>query len=296
MIRLAIFVASLLQLPLIGLWLGGSEWGALSSGDARIGDNIPATLLTILMLAGYVSLANHLIKLYTGNNPLNAQRNYFMAMSAASAILGWLLVYLNYFAGSWMPLESNLVLGILLYTPLFALLAPAVLSTRALMGSLGGLLKSLSNGIALPAPNAEKASFALAALSAFGLLGGAAFPEHLSVLLWLAPLLLLISLQLLWNESTIFSGLKSGDWGRIICVSISGIIVCNITVIAYQSNGGSLVINLENSYYAQLGYIVFGLLCLQLSDVIAENWRGKKRTELFRQKKKFPIPVVVKKD
>lgn len=296
MIRLAIFVVSLLLLPFTGLWLGGSEWSALFSDDAKIGDNVPATLLTTLMLAGYVFLTNHLIKLYTGNNPLNVQRNYFMAVSAASAILGWLLVYLNYFAGSWIPLESNLVLGILLYTPLFALLAPAVLSTRALMGSLGGLLKTLSNGIALPAPNAEKTPFVLVALSAFGLLGGAAFPEHLAALLWLAPLLLLIALQLLWNESTIFSGLKSGDWGRIICVSISGIIVCNITVMAYQSNGGSLVINLENFYYSQLGYVVFGLLCLQLGDVIAEIWRGKKRTELFQQKKKFPIPVVVKKD
>ena len=65
---------------------------------------------------------------------------------------------------------------------------------------------------------------------------------------------------------------------------------------AYQSNGGSVLINLSHPFYAQLGYVIFGLLCLQLGDVIAENWRGKKRTELFQQKKKFPIPVVVKKD
>jgi len=46
---------------------------------------------------------------------------------------------------------------------------------------------------------------------------------------------------------------------------------------------------------AQAGFVVFGLLCLQLSDVLAENWRGKSRTALFKGKKKFPIPVVVKK-
>jgi hypothetical protein len=158
------------------------------------------------------------------------------------------------------------------------------------------LLKSLSNVVAIPGFDAEKTAFVLAALSALGLLGGAALPEYLAVLLWLAPLLLLIALQLLWNESTIFSGIKSGDWGRIICAIFSGIIVCNITLMAYQSNGGSVLINLSHSFYAQLGYAVFGLLCLQLGDVIAENWRGKKRTELFQQKKKFPIPVVVKKD
>jgi len=40
--------------------------------------------------------------------------------------------------------------------------------------------------------------------------------------------------------------------------------------------------------------MLFGLLCLQLGDVIAENWRGRKRAGLFQQKKKFPIPVIVR--
>jgi hypothetical protein len=77
---------------------------------------------------------------------------------------------------------------------------------------------------------------------------------------------------------------------------LSGIIVCNITVLAYQSNGGSVTINLSSPVYPQLGYAIFSLLCLQLGDVIAENWRGKKRMALFQQKKKFPIPVVTKKN
>ncbi len=293
MIRLGIFVGSLLLLPPLGLWLSGSELSALTVDRSAISDNIPATLLTSLMLLSCVFIPNHLVKLFTGNNPLNVQRNFYFAVSVASAVLGWLLVYLNFFVTSWIPIQGNWALGTLLYTPLFALLAPAILSTRGLLGSLTGLLKSLSSGIALPCPNAEKMSFILVSLAALGLLGGAALPEIFFGLLWLAPLLLLTALQLLWHESTIFSGLKSGDWGRIICVAFSGIIVCNLALMAYQSNGGSVLINLSHPFYAQLGYVIFGLLCLQLGDVIAENWRGKKRTELFQQKKKFPIPVVV---
>ena len=127
-----------------------------------------------------------------------------------------------------------------------------------------------------------------------GLLGGAAWPELFWVM-WLAPLLLLTVLQLMWQESTIFSGLKNGDWGRVICAALSGIMVANLAVMAYQVNGGILVINLH-PLLAQPGYALFGLLCLQLGDVIAENWRGKQRGEMFRQKKKFPIPVVVRKN
>ena len=296
MIRLGIFVLSLLLLPFVGVWVSGAEWGTLPATLLDTDNVISATLLTTLTLLGYVFLTNHIVKLYTGNNPLNVQRNYHFAVGGASAILGWLLVYLNYYAASWTPIQGNLALEILLYTPLFALLAPAVLGTRAVFGSFQGLLKLLSNGIRVPVLNAEKLSFVLIALSAIGLLGSAAFPEQLFALLWLAPLLLLIAMQLLWHESTIFSGLKSGDWGRVVCTLLSGIIVCNLTVMSYQNNGGSVLINVSNPAYIQLGYALFGLLCLQLGDVIAENWRGKKRTELFQQKKKFPIPVVAKKD
>lgn len=296
MIRLGIFVASLLLLPLLGLWLSGSEWSALAVDHSGSGDNIPAALLTTVMLTGYIFLTNHLIKLYTGNNPLNVQRKFYFAVSAASAALGWLLVYLNYFVTSWIPIQGNWILAALLYTPIFALLAPAILSTRALIASFNGLLKSLAKGVVIPNFSAEKTTIILVPLAALGLLGGAALPDQLFALLWLAPLLLLVALQLLWNESTIFTGLKSGDWGRIICVIFSGIIVCNLALMAYQSNGGSVTLNLSHSFYAQLGYAVFGLLCLQLGDVVAENWRGKKRTELFQQKKKFPIPIVVKKE
>ncbi len=291
--RLGIFISALLLLPLAGLLLSGAEWNELSSAAPTA--DIPATLLTTLMLLGYVFLSNHMIRLNTGSNPLKLQRNYFLAMAAASAVLGWLLAYLNLYVSNWSTHSGHALVQLLLYTPLFALLAPAVLSTRALLGSFPGLLKRLARGISLPAPGAETLARGLAAVAILGLLGGAAWPARLFWLLWTAPLLLLVALQLLWHESTIFSGLKSGDWGRVICAALAGIITGNLAVITYQSNGGSLATDLPAPLLAQLGYALFGLLCLQLGDVVAEHWRGKQRSELFRQKKKFPIPVVVKK-
>lgn len=293
--RLGIFIFSLVLLPLSGLLLSGREWSELSAGDPSAPANIPATLLTTLMLLGYVFLGNHMIKLNTGTNPLKLQGNYFLAMAAASAVLGWLLAYLNLFAANWPAAQGHPILQLLLYTPLFALLAPAVLSTRALLGSFPGLLKRLARGIPLPALGGETAAFILVLIAVLGLLGGAAWPARLFWLLWAAPLLLLTALQLLWHETTIFSSLKSGDWGRVICAVLAGIITGNLAVITYRTNGGSLEINLPDPLFAQLGYAVFGLLCLQLGDVVAEHWRGKQRSELFQKKKKFPIPVVVKK-
>lgn len=293
--RLVIFALSLLLMPLAGLWLSGTEWSLSANGGDAALVNTPAILLTTLMIAGYLLLSNRLIKIVTGNSPLTLQRDYFLWMGVAGTVLVWLLSYLNLFTASWAPQPDNLLLQLLLYTPLFALLAPAVLSTRALLASFGGVLKYLSRGIRVPAPDSASAAFSLAPLAMLGLLGGAAWPAQLFWLLWLAPLLLLLALQLLWGESTIFSGLKSGDWGRVLCAGLSGLMVGNFTLSAYQANGGLLAINL-NPAFAQSGFALFGLLCLQLGDVVAEKWRGKQRAELFKPKKKFPIPVVVKKN
>jgi hypothetical protein len=298
--RLGIFIFSLVLLPPAGLLLSGKEWSELITGTPAAGapaaaGNVAAILLTTLILLGYVLLTNHMIKRRTGNSPMNIQRDYFVWMAAASAMLGWLLAYLNLYTASWPTEQGNPAVQLLLYTPLFALLAPGVLSTRALLGAFSGLLKRLARGIPLPTPSGETLALSLVPIAALGLLSGAVWPAQLFWLLWIAPLLLLVALQLLWHESTIFSGLKSGDWGRVICAALAGVIVGNLTAISYQASGGYLISNLPNPLFAQLGYAIFGLLCLQLGDVVAENWRGKKRSKLFQQNKKFPIPVVVKK-
>ena len=295
--RLVIFIASLLLLPLAGLFLSGASWGDLTFSSAAVPDEtLTPTLRTSLMLLFYVLLMNHTIKRLTGNSPFGAQRDYFIGVAIASAILGWLLSYLNQYVASWTVAQDNpLLVQILLYTPVFALLAPAVLITRSLLAVFPGVLKSLAFRTNLTPPSGETLTFILLPLAIIGLLGGASWPAQLFWLFWLAPLLLLLALQLLWNESTIFSGLKTGDWGRIVCTAFSGIIVGNLAVATYQMNA-SLQINLSSPWLAQAGFALFGLLCLQLGDVIAENWRGKTRSSQFAQKKKFPIPVVVKKN
>jgi len=291
--RLGIFAISLVLLPLGGLLLSGNEWDGLPAGVPAGPEHNGAILWATLMLFAGILLVNYLIRRISGNSLLNIQRNYYMWMAAASAVLCWLLVYLNLFTDGWLAGRDNPAMQLLLYTPLFALLAPAVLITRALLGSFSGLLKLLAHGLVLPVHGGESIGIFLVSVAVLGLLGGGAWPAQMNWLMWLSPLLLLTALQLLWNESTIFSGLKSGDWGRVICAALAGTIVGNLVSLSYHVGGGNQTAALH-SMPAQLGNMLFGLLCLQLGDVIAENWRGKKRTGPFQQNKKFPIPVIVR--
>lgn len=293
--RLGIFIFVVLALPFFGLMLSGGAWSELEArglpGDATI-VNPPATLLTTLMMAGYIVFINHLNKLVTGQQPFKGQTQFLLWVGVASAVMGWLAIYLNLFVATWATQSSNPVMQALLYTPLLALLAPAVLCTRAFIAALPNVLKMLSSRHTFTPPPADKLAYIFITLAAVGLAGGATWPAQMTLLFWLAPLLLLAGLQLLWSESTIFSSLKSGEYGRIICAALAGSIVGNFALFAYVSNGGLLTI--ASSSLKQIGLLVFGLLCMQLADVVAENWRGKKRSDLYK-KKKFPIPVVVKK-
>ena len=291
--RLGIFVIALVLLPLCGLLLSGKEWDGLPIGVPAGAERGVGIFRAALVLFADIMLINYLIRRISGNSLLNIQRGYYMWIAMASAVLCWLLAYLGLFTDGWPGGRDTPVVQLLFHTPLFALLVPAVLITRALLGSFSGLLKFLAHGPALPVQGGESTGIFLVAVAVLGLLGGGAWPEQMNWLMWLSPLLLLSALQLLWNESTIFSGLKSGDWGRVSCAALAGMVVGNLASISYTAGGGNQTATLHG-IPAQFGYMLFGLLCLQLGDVVAENWRGKKRPGQFQHKKKFPIPVIVR--
>ncbi|MFA6920529.1 MAG: hypothetical protein WC216_01685 [Gallionella sp.] len=264
--RLTIFTFALLLLPLAGLYLSGAEWSNLMATFPAEDQSAGATLRTSIMLLIYVLIINHTVKRLTKNDPLDTQRRFFIELSIASALTGWLLSYLNIFAASWTaPQDHPWLVQVLLYTPLFALLAPAVLVTSALFGAFPGRIKPFDCRPPLPATASTIMARILLPLALLGLMSGAAWPAQLFWLLWISPLLLLTSLQLLSHERAILA--QPGDRGRVICAALSGIAVGNLAVISYQSNA-SLDINLPNMLIAQSGLALFGLLCLQLGDVL----------------------------
>lgn len=289
--RLLVFVGALLLLPLAGLLVAGASWDDLLAAGQGAPDLDPTPVLfTTLLMAGYLFLVHHIVGVISGSRLFQIQRDYFLSVAAASIVLGWLLVYLNLFVASWATQPGHWLLQLLLYTPLFALLVPAVLVTRALLGSFGGPLKRLSRLMPLPALRHETSVYLLLPVALLGLFGGAVWPDRLFWLFWLAPLLLLSALQLLWGEGTIFTALRSGNWARLVLSALAGMITCNLALLFLQYFGAVLSIA-PGFLLMQTGFAGFGLLCLQLGDVLAENWRGKQGRS---RKKSFPIPVVTK--
>jgi hypothetical protein len=281
----------ILALPFAGSLLSGGEV------DWHFSELATQAMQPLLLSLGAV-LALFIAVEFGGNRQrslLKLQRRYLVALSAAGAASGWLLLYLNRYAESWLVPAALDTAGMLALTLLFALLLPTVLGLRTLLAGLPGLLQRLARLPAMPVLSDSNAVNLLTPLAMLGLIGGAAWPGSLFWLLWLAPLLLLFALQALWHERSIYAELATGDWGRVLCAALSGLLVCNVAALAFRLGGGTLIVQLPNAAFAQLGYALFGLLSLQLGDVIAEHWRGRPRGEVFKRKS-FPIPVVTKKD
>ncbi len=289
-IRLALFAATLLLLPPAALLLSEQDWPQTGNIEGVI--ILPALLSGIALLA-CTWLLDTLSFRRSGSSLLRTQPHYTLSLGATGAGLGALLAYLNIFSPLWIsPLAWPG--GILPGAFLGALLLPAILVTRLWLVSFPGLLGCLTRGLSLPSGQAETVAALLLLAALIGLLGGTVWPAQLAWMLWLSPLLLLLAMQLLWHESTVFSGLKNGDWSRIVLGVVSGMLLCGGALLIYKLAGGALYLTISIWLFTLL-LGAFGLLSLQLGDVIAESWRGKKRGDVIK-KKPFPIPVVVKRE
>ena len=286
--RLTAFVVALLLLPPLALSLAGQEWDAPApiAGDAWL-----AAFFATLAVLAFGLLLDALTFRRTRHSLLRSQRSYLLWCGVAGAIICLLLAYLNLFSGSWFTPASSKTQALLLAALCGTSLLPTILITRLW---LAGLMKFSTRRFALPAVPAEAAAKSLLFAAIVGLLVGTIHIEFLGWLFWLSPLLLLAALQLMWHESTVFSGLAQGDWSRVLLGVLSGIVVGSAALACYRLSGGAIYLN-ANTWQLIVGLATFGLLCLQVGDVVAEYWRGKPRSEVFKRKA-FPIPVVSKKD
>ena len=289
--RLTAFVVALLFLPPLALSLSGQEWDAPKPITGAVW--LPALLSTLAVLV-FAILLDMLTLHRTRHSLLRSQRSYLLWSGVAGAVTCVLLAYLNLFAGAWFTPAGSATQALLLAMLCGTALLPAVLIARLSLAGLPGLVRLSTRRLALPAlPNEAAASLLLLA-ALIGLLGGPVWIEYLGWLFWLSPLLLIAALQLLWNESTIFSSLPQGDWSRLLLGAAAGIVVVGIALATYRLGGGAIYFAAD-TWQLIAGSALFGLICLQIGDVIAENWRGKPRGEVFKRKP-FPIPIVTKKD
>jgi hypothetical protein len=226
-----------------------------------------------------------------------------LGLFPVSAAFWWIFEYLNRFVGNWVytgvefgPLEYFLLASLS-----FSTVLPAFASTREWVASFPAL-EPFRNFLRLGMPQPYR--FALLTLSAAGtgllLLG--IHPEYLFPLLWISPLLILVSLQALMREAHVFSPLAHGDWHGVITSAVAALVcgffweMWNYYSLArwvYQIPFVQHLHLFEMPLLGYAGYLPFGVQCAAVVDLalgrrnqslvfVSRNRSGGGNTSLVR--------------
>lgn len=228
---------------------------------------------------GYIVTVNAAAFARTGRCMMLHRPSYLLSLFFLSAAFWWLFEYLNRFVQNWY------YVGIAELTPIeyfvratipFSTVLPAVLATADLLASYPILSAGLDRFRPILPHSTKPACWSLLILSCLGLFAIGRWPNYLFPLVWVGPLLLVVSLQELAGRPTILSSLALGDW-RGVWVSALAALVCglfwelwNWKSLAHWEYAIPFVHQFklfEMPLLGYAGYLPFGLECVAVADL-----------------------------
>ena len=231
---------------------------------------------------GYILTINAWTFRRTGSCLLQRSPAGFGLLFPVSMVFWWFFEYLNRFVQNWyyVGIQEFSSLEYVFYASLsFATVLPAVLGTRELLLSTGvfqaefGRFRSLNPG----RPKLLATAVLILACTGLALIG--TFPDLLFPLLWVAPLLILISLLTLMGRKHILAPLRHGDWSLVLASACAALIcgffweMWNVYSLAKWEYSIPYVQRFhlfEMPLLGYAGYLPFGLECA----VVAEAFLG----------------------
>jgi len=206
----------------------------------------------------------------------------FFLLFPLSAAFWWFFEYLNRFVQNWqyIGVQFGPAEYVLYATLSFSTVLPAVMSTRELILSSPFFLSKYRSFFPVRLPRPRSWGVAAFVAAAAGLAGLGIRPNHLFALLWISPLLILVALQAISNEPTIFSPLVRGNWTGVLGCALAALVcgvfweMWNYWSLAKWTYHVPFVHRFEvfeMPILGYAGYLPFGLECA----VIAETVLGR---------------------
>ncbi|MCI0401088.1 MAG: hypothetical protein L0Y67_04215 [Gammaproteobacteria bacterium] len=234
----------------------------------------------------YVLLVNALTYSRTSACLITHRPAYLVSLFPTSVVFWWYFEYLNRFAQNWHYIGiENFGRGeYTLHTSLaFSTVLPAVISTLDWLKSFPQLAGLRNKRPVAIHPSKQVALLAIM-LAFLGLMALAIWPDYLFPLIWIAPSILIMSLQVIEGEHTAFAALAEGDWRPVYLPAIAALL-CGFfwemfNYVSYAKWIYSIPFAhrfeiFEMPVLGYLGYLPFGLECLVVADLVERlGYRG----------------------
>jgi len=227
----------------------------------------------------YILVVNALTHKRTGGCMLTKAPVTLLSLFVMSAVFWWFFEYLNRFVGNWSYHNGPGVLSALNVhaSVSFSTVLPGVTSTCDLIGTFPRIRAGMDRFVKVDASSQPLAPWLVLLFSCTVLAGIGVWPDLLFPALWVAPLLLILSVQAIAGYPTILSPLKTGDWSRMWLMVVSALVcgffweMWNFFSLAHWEYAIPYVGRFhifEMPLLGYAGYFPFGLECAVIADCV----------------------------
>jgi hypothetical protein len=229
---------------------------------------------------GYIIAINGWTFARKGSSLLTNQRTTLLLLFPLSAFFWWFFEYLNRFVENWSYTGACFQAWAYFWraTISFSTVLPAFASTREWLLTWPWIDSGFKQSLAIHCPHPRILAWLVLIISLAGLFGIGIWPNALFPVLWISPLLLILSLQGLFGKKHLFSAVSRGDW-RLFASSALAALMCGffwemwnyLSLAKWEYNvpfvHGFQIFEMPLLGYA--GYFPFGLEC-----AILVSWAG----------------------
>jgi len=204
---------------------------------------------------------------------------FFLLLFPLSSVFWWFFEYLNRFVQNWHYIGVHFSCWEYFWhaTFSFSTVLPAVLSTREWILGSPRFDKEFGCFLRLSFHRPKGLAWITLILAGLGLAGIGVYPDFLFPLLWISPLLIIVSLQTLMGDDHVFRNVTRGDWRLIISSALAALFcgwfweMWNFYSLAKWEYAVPFVHRFEIFEMPILGfagYLPFGLECAVVSDIL----------------------------
>jgi len=223
---------------------------------------------------GYILFVNAWTFRRTGRCMMLDRSRTFLWLFPLSSVFWWFFEYLNRFVQNWHYMGGRELTPweyVLHATVPFSTVLPAVLGTMELLTSYPRINSGMNRFRPIRKTHAKMVGWGVLFVASGGLACIGIWPGHLFPLVWVAPLLLITSLQAVAGEETIFSSLTEGDWTSLWVSAVAALIcgglweLWNYKSLSHWEYAVPFVHRFqvfEMPILGYAGYLPFGLECL----------------------------------
>ena len=206
----------------------------------------------------------------------------FLLLFPASAAFWWFFEYLNRFVQNWY--YTGVLFSSWEYfwyaTLCYSTVLPAVLGMRELILGFSWFEKGFGNFFPIEFPRPIGLAWVVLVASGVGLVFIGVWPDYLFPLVWVSPVLIIVSLQTLMGEHHVLQDITRGDW-RMAVSSALAALFCGFFWEMWNyyslSKWGYAIPFVERYKIFEMpilgyaGYLPFGLECAVIGRMLASG-------------------------